>query len=152
MWRKTPFWLKNTLLFRFRQKAALKLSCLFYCKLLKNQWLTKKVKGGTGFVISNLSAKALKQINLTTRILIMNALLLTAALFSNQAPVIDTEQWFDLDSVRAEMTAYVREEASNVATFIKKSITDGLEAGAEMMDLVEEQDHEGKKQTLAKSE
>lgn len=82
----------------------------------------------------------------------MNALLLTAALFSNQAPVIDTEQWFDLDSVRAEMTAYVREEASNVATFIKKSITDGLEAGAEMMDLVEEQDHEGKKQTLAKSE
>lgn len=82
----------------------------------------------------------------------MNTLLLTAALFSNQAPVIDTAQWFDLDSVRAEMTAYVRDEASDVAAFIKTSIRDGLEAGAELMELVEEQEREVNAQHLAKRE
>ncbi|MGX5915619.1 hypothetical protein ACR0ST_12895 [Aliidiomarina sp. Khilg15.8] len=82
----------------------------------------------------------------------MNTLLLTFALIGNQAPVIDTEQWFDLESVRIEMATYVREEASQVATFIKTSIRDGLEAKATMMELVEMQDDQQNDKRLAKSE
>lgn len=83
----------------------------------------------------------------------MNTLLLTFALLGNQAPAIDTEQWFDLESMRADMTTYVREEASQVASFIKTSIRDGLEAGAAMLELTEARDDDQQdSQQLAKSE
>lgn len=85
----------------------------------------------------------------------MNTVLLTVALFSSPAPVVaDVEQWFDLESVRVEMATYVREEANQVATFIKTSIRDGLETGAAMLELVEEQDAQQSKtaQRLAKGE
>lgn len=84
----------------------------------------------------------------------MNTVLLTVALFSSPAPVADVDQWFDLESVRVEMATYVREEATQVATFIQTSIRDGLEAGAAMLELVEEQDDQQSKtdQRLAKGE
>lgn len=69
----------------------------------------------------------------------MKTLIIVASLFSVQpAPAQMDTQWFDLQSMRDQVRAYMVEDVASVSKVLKSSLQEGINVGSKLHDYLYE--------------